>query len=97
MTERDEQILIGQLLAMRAQIDASLVTLGVPLEGDAFEDDATASAGEQASGCSHPREARLDMTCFGGPEHWRCLGCGHEEYAPDDADTSTTTLTTTQE
>ena len=101
MIERDQQILIGQLLAMRAQIDVSLVTLGVSLEDDTDDNGVIDAEDERAPVCPHPRTHRLDMTCFDGPEHWRCLDCGHDECAPDVPTMNTvsdsTTHTTTEE
>lgn len=64
MTDRDREVLVSQLLAARAQIDATLTVLGVP-----FEDD-------DAAICAHPMESREVMTTMGGPEEWRCRACG---------------------
>ena len=66
MSDRDRKILIEQLYATRASIDASLMIL----EGD--KDD---------SSCKHPKDSVSDLSTFGG-EKYRCGLCGAESAKP---------------
>lgn len=66
MNERDRKILIEQLYATRASIDASLMVL----EGD--QEDAS---------CKHPLEQVIDLSTFGS-EKFRCGLCGAESAKP---------------
>lgn len=63
-TERE--VLVMQLLAARAQIDATLAVLGVRVED-----------GSDIEACVHPPEKRKHETVMGGPERWQCVGCGY--------------------
>ena len=63
--QRERDILIAQLFAARAQLDAMLAVLGVPEEG----------ADLTARECPHPGELREDLREMGGPLEWRCRGC----------------------
>lgn len=56
------EVLIHQLVSLRAQIDAML----------------TLATEEQESTCSHPKNKRLSLTTLGGPEHWICKECDYE-------------------
>lgn len=53
MTERDKEILIAQLFAARAQIDATLAVLGVPEDGP----------------CTHPKDEIIDISTFGAERY----------------------------
>ena len=67
--EHERELLVMQLLAARAQIDATLVALGVRVE------DGSDVVGED---CKHPPEKRVDHGVLGGPERWECTACGYE-------------------
>jgi transposase-like protein len=68
MTAADREVLVMQLLAARAQIDATLAVLGVRV--DTGEDVAPT--------CTHPPEKRQHETVMGGPERWTCVACGYQ-------------------
>ena len=70
MTDRECKVLVAQLWAMRASVDAMLTALG------AFDDDDASEAAGSARPCSHPIDDRVDETTMGGPEWWRCRVCG---------------------
>ncbi len=55
--------LIRQLVAARAQLDATLAVLIEEQE-----------AGEQQTECTHER--RTNLTTMGGLEEWECKDCG---------------------
>lgn len=57
----DERALRAQLVAIRAQVDAILVSL--------------ASEAAQAV-CQHPPEARRDLSVMGGTSRYECRACG---------------------
>ena len=61
----DKQVLMYQLLSLRAAVDAALALL-------------SAEEPEQSKGCQHPEERRVDMSTM-GHRKWRCRDCGHEE------------------
>lgn len=56
------EVLIHQLVSLRAQIDAMLTLI----------------TDEQESNCDHPRNKRLSLTTMGGPERWICKQCDYE-------------------
>ncbi len=75
MTPQEKRVLVAQLWATRASVDAALTALG------AFDDAAEADE----SVCMHPIDERIDETTMGGPEGWRCRVCGFStlEYTDD--------------
>lgn len=60
-----------QLLAIRAQIDATLA-LDAELAGDAGADD-------EDGGCPHPKASRIPAPAMGHPDAWACGIC-HETF-----------------
>lgn len=65
MTRAEREVLVMQLLAARAQIDATLAVLDVRVED-----------GSDIEACMHPPEKRKHATVMGGPEIWTCQACG---------------------
>ena len=63
--EQQREMLVMQLLAARAQIDATLSVLGVHLE-----------TGGDIEECPHPKDKRVNHGVLGGPEDWECTACG---------------------
>jgi hypothetical protein len=59
------ELVVMQLLAARAQIDATLTALGVNI-----------ADGSDVQECTHPPEKRKDESVMGGPERWTCQACG---------------------
>lgn len=57
-----------QLLAIRAQIDATLA-----LDAD------VAGADDEAGGCPHPKASRIPAPAMGHPDAWACGIC-HETF-----------------
>jgi transposase-like protein len=72
------ELVVMQLLAARAQIDATLTALGVNI----------ADGSDTEPPCAHPKDKRENYTTFGGPEHWKCTLCG---YTWDESIGTTTT------
>lgn len=65
---------IQMLVALRAQVEAMHATINSALSvlvGPVQEED--------ASGCRHPPEARIDTTTMGGLDSWQCRLCGHAQ------------------
>lgn len=61
------EVLIHQLVSLRAQVDAMLTLL----------------TDEQDNTCSHPPDKRLSLTTLGGPEHWICKACDFQYREDD--------------
>lgn len=61
----NREIIITQLLALRAQCDASLAVLGVAMV-----------EGQEAVACEHPLDKRKIVSAMGEPERWQCQVCG---------------------
>jgi hypothetical protein len=61
------EVIIHQLVSLRAQIDAMLTLIT----------DESQSGGTSGN-CNHPRSKRLVLTTLGGPEHWVCKDCDYE-------------------
>lgn len=72
MTPYQTDVLVAQLLAARAQIDATLAVLGIPEE----------LAPDVVPECTHPADQREELTTMGGPTEWRCRLCGHHSITP---------------
>lgn len=64
----DRQVLIYQLISLRATVDAMLAVL-----------TGTEPEPEVPPGCQHPEERRQNMAVMGKPNRWRCRDCGHVE------------------
>lgn len=60
-------ILLQQLYAMRAQLEATIMHV------EAEQEIVTA-----AEGCLHPSEKQVDGSVMGGPSTILCLACGQE-------------------
>lgn len=58
-------VLVAQLYALKAQIDAVIFTI----EADQPDN------GESQT-CTHPEDKRRDATTAGGPRQFLCLACG---------------------
>jgi hypothetical protein len=59
-----EEVLIHQLVSLRAQIDAMLTLIN--------------DSGGSDIKCNHPSNSRLNLTTMGGPTHWICNQCNYE-------------------
>lgn len=70
--------LVAQLLAARAQIDATLATLGVAVE----EGEEVAEGEAKEGGCPHPPSAIQDLTTFDGGQKYLCTQCDAESNKP---------------
>jgi hypothetical protein len=71
MDDRDRHLLIMQLLATSAQIDATLAVLGYE-NGESDE-------------CEHPPEKVVNLAGFGEPERYHCNLCGEDlDHDPND-------------
>lgn len=66
MKESQRKMIATVLFAARASVDAALMALGEDIEDEDDENDA----------CTHPMEARENLTEMGGPLEWRCRICG---------------------
>ena len=64
------RILIAQLIAARAQIDATLEVIG---------SDATTS---ETEGCPHPEHMVLDLSTLGSDPTYECRACGVTQHTP---------------
>ena len=62
-------VLLMQLYAMRAQLEAVIATIE---QGDAVAQEPAPPPG----GCSHPPERQRDASTFGEPAMVTCLDCG---------------------
>lgn len=61
-------ILLQQLYAMRAQLDATILHV----EAEQL------AAPVPAAGCLHPAEKQVDGSTMGGPSTILCMACGQE-------------------
>lgn len=66
MTKREKDILIAQLMATHASVEAALAVL----------------VSEEVEGCPHPAESVTDLSTMGGEEKYRCTQCGEESAKP---------------
>lgn len=62
MSTSPVRVRLAQLYALRAQLDALIVTEEAALE--------------TPSECPHPPDQRKDATTMGGPRKFKCLACG---------------------
>jgi rubrerythrin len=77
VADREREILVMQLFALRAAVDATLTVLEVNVVD-----------GSDIEHCTHPPEKRRYETVLGGPEKWTCQVCGYgydERKQPSDA------------
>lgn len=63
MSINPARVRLAQLYALRAQLDALIVT-------------EEAAAHDLGSECPHPPDQRRDTTTMGGRRTWKCLACG---------------------
>jgi hypothetical protein len=70
--EHEKEILVMQLFALRAAVDAMLTVLKVNVVD-----------GSDVVECTHPPEKRQEHSVLGGPERWTCTACGFA-YSGDD-------------
>lgn len=63
-------VLIAQLVAARAQIDATLTTLGVVMEGGEEREEP-----ENTGECPHPQDKVVDLSTFDGGSLYQCTLC----------------------
>lgn len=57
----DRKVLVHKILAAAIDLAISILAEEAP---------------EAEEGCTHPEDARLNLTVMGGPERWYCRNCG---------------------
>lgn len=67
MAAREKEILVMQLFALRAAVDAMLTVLEIHVE----------DGSDIGPACMHPLDRRKDESVMGGPERWQCQVCGY--------------------